>query len=133
MMLKFRFILRIFRILAESVIVALLMYSLWILGVYIGNLGAGKYQQYYFTVPGNLGQILFAVIELSAGIWFFIVLFRQLLPGGIKDLLSGVLSGELTLAAKVKYFPGIFALGVTTGIAGNGAMFFIQEAILYLK
>ncbi|MBI5934476.1 MAG: hypothetical protein HY867_12275 [Chloroflexi bacterium] len=133
MMLKFRFLLRIFRILAEGIILALLMYSLWILGVYIGNLGAGKYQQYYFTVPGNLGQILFAVIELLVGIWFFITLFRQLLPGGIKDLLSGVLSGELTLAAKVKYFPGIFALGVIAGVIGNAIVIFIKQAISYLR
>ena len=128
-MLKFRFILRIFRILAEFVIVSLLMYSFWILGVHIGNLGAEKYQQYYFTVQGNLGQILFALIELLAGIWFFIALLRQLLPGGIKELGSG----EPILAAKVKYFPGIFALGVIAGLIGNAVAIFIQEASLYLK
>ena len=91
-------ILKAFRILAEGIILGLLIWSLWVLGSFIGNLGAAKYKQNYFTVPGSLGQILFAVIELSAGIWFFIALLRQLLPGGIKELLSG----ELTLAAKMK-------------------------------
>ncbi|MFZ5878663.1 MAG: hypothetical protein ACOY0R_04785 [Chloroflexota bacterium] len=128
-MLKFRFLLRIFRIIAELVILALLMLSLWILGSKIGLLGAEKYQHYYFAVPGNLGQILFAVIEFSAGIWSFIVLFRQLLPGGTKELLSG----EPTFAAKVKYFPGIFALGVIAGLIGNAIVIFIQQAASYLK
>lgn len=133
MKLAFKLLFKVFRILAEGIVLALLMISLWMLGNLIGNLGAEKYQQYYFNVPGNLGQILFAVIELSAGIWFFIALFRQLLPGGIKELLSGVLSGELTLAAKAKYFPGIFALGVMAGLVVNAVTFFILEAISYLK
>jgi hypothetical protein len=125
----FKLLLKVLRILVEAIILALLMYSIWILGGYIGNLGAGKYQQYYFNVPGNLGQILFAVIELSAGIWFFIALFRQLLPGGMKELGSG----EPTLAAKVKYLPGIFALGVIAGLIGNAIVIFIQQAASYLK
>jgi hypothetical protein len=99
------------------------------LGSLIGFLGAEKYQQYYFTVPGNLGQILFAVIELSAGIWFFIALRRQLLPGGTKELSSG----EPTFAAKVKYFPGLFALGVIAGLVANAIVIFIQQAASYLK
>jgi hypothetical protein len=129
MMLKSRFLLRNYRILAEFFISGLLMLSLLTLSSFIGDAGADKAHQYFFNVPGNLGQILFAVIELSAGIWFFIALRRQILPGGIKELGSG----EPTLAAKVKYFPGIFALGVMAGLIGNAVMIFIREAISYLK
>jgi len=124
-----KYILKASRILAESIILALLMVSLWMLSIYIGGLGAAKYERIHVTALGSVWQILFAVIELSAGIWFFIALRRQLLPGGMKELTSG----EPTFATKVKYFPGIFALGVMTGIAGNGALFFFHEAISYLK
>jgi hypothetical protein len=118
-----------FRILTERIILGLLMISLWVLGIYIGGLGAAKYERIYVTALGSLWQILFVVIELSAGIWFFVALRRQLFPGGMKELMSE----EMTFAAKVKYFPGIFALGVMIGIAGNGVVFFILEAISYLK
>jgi hypothetical protein len=124
-----KLILKTFRILAEFFIWALLLMSLWLLGVSIGDLGARRYIQIHITAPGSLWQILFAVIELSAGIWFFIALLRQLLPRGIKELLSG----ELTLAAKVKYFPGIFALGVIAGLIGNAVTIFIQQVASYLK
>ena len=124
-----KYILRIFRILAESTILVLSMVSLWMLSIYIEYLGVARYERIYVTALGSLWQILFAVIELSAGIWFFIALRRQLLPGGMKELTSG----EPTFATKVKYFPGIFALGVTAGLVGNAIVIFIQEAISYLK
>ena len=47
--------------------------------------------------------------------------------------MKNLVSGEPTLAAKVKYFPGIFALGVIAGLIGNAVTIFIQEAALYLK
>jgi hypothetical protein len=121
--------LKVWRLIAEFLSAAFILMSFWILGIHIGNLGAGKYQQYYFPIPGSLGQILFAVIELSLGIWFFIALKLKVLPGGIKELQSG----EPTLAAKVKYIPGIFSLGVIAGLVGNAVTIFIQEASLYLK
>jgi hypothetical protein len=124
-----KLILKALRILAEYFILALILMSLWLLGVSIGSLGARRYIQIYITAPGCLWQILFAVIELSAGIWFFIALLRQLLPGGIKELLLI----EPTFAAKVKYFPGIFALGVIAGLIGNAIVIFIQQAASYLK
>ncbi|MBI5295696.1 MAG: hypothetical protein HY869_09485 [Chloroflexi bacterium] len=125
----FKLLLKALRILAEFFILVLILMSLWLLGVSIGNLGARRYIQIYITAPGSLWQILFAVIELSAGIWFFIAMFRQQLPGGIRELGSG----EPTLAAKAKYFPGIFALGVFAGLIGNAVTILIQEAALYLK
>ena len=118
-----------FRRLAESIILVLSMVSLWMLSIYIEYLCVASFERIYVTALGSLWQILFAVIELSAGVWFFIGLRRQLLPGGMRELTSG----EPTFAAKVKYFPGIFALGVTAGLIGNAIVIFIEQAILYLK
>lgn len=124
-----KYILRIFRILAESTILVLSMMSLWMLSIYFEYLCVASFERIYVTALGSLWQILFAVIELSAGIWFFIALRRQLLPGGMKELTSG----EPIFATKVKYFPGIFALGVTVGLIGNAIVIFIEQAASFLK
>ncbi len=121
--------LKVWRLIAEFLSAAFILMSFWTLGIYIGNLGARRYMQIYIITPGSLWQILFAVIELSLGIWFFIALKLKVLPGGIKELQSG----EPTLAAKVKYIPGIFSLGVIAGLVGNAMTILIREAASYLK
>jgi len=123
-------ILEVLRILVELVSTTIIMMWFWILGNSIGNLGARRYMQVYIIAQGSLWQILFAVIELSLGIWFFIALLRQLIPGGVKELLS---EQPPTFAARVKYIPAIFALGVNAGLIGYAITIFIQQAASYLK
>jgi hypothetical protein len=50
------------------------------------------------------------------------MLGRQILPSGIKELVVG---STMTLANRLRYFPGIFALGVFAGLTGHAVIVFI--------
>jgi hypothetical protein len=74
--------------------------------------------------PKALLQVLCAAIEFLVSITFFIMLGRQILPSGIKELVVGTV-GTMTLANKLQYFPGVFALGVFAGLTGHAVIVFM--------
>jgi hypothetical protein len=111
----------------EIILVTLLACLFWMLGLNIGLYGMIRINNVYVTAQGSLWQILFAVIELSIGIWFFISIKRKTIPGRVNELVIGQL-GQPILAAKVSYFPGVFSLGVCAGLVANAVIVFIQQA-----
>ena len=111
----------------EIILVIMLACLFWMLGLKIGLYGMIKINNDYVTAPGSLWQILFAVIELSIAIRFFISIKRQMFSGGIKELIIGHLEQPI-LAAKVSFFSGVFSLGVCAGLVTNAVIIFIQQA-----
>jgi hypothetical protein len=117
-----------FRNIIEIVIVIMVMALLWNLGLRVGFPGGQGLKLAILPEPTTLLQILYAVIEFLIGIKFFIILSRQILPGGMKELVLG----QMTFANKSRYFPGIFALGVFAGLTGHAGVV-IMALLLYGK
>jgi len=112
------------RMMVEVVIVIMLMILLWELGIQVGFAGGQSLNFAILPEPKALLQVLCAAIEFLVSITFFIMLSRQILPSGIKELVVGTMT-TMTLANKLQYFPGIFALGVFAGLFGHAVVVFM--------
>ena len=101
-----------FWIAVEGVIAMEAMFFLWLFGVNVGLRGAMEIS--YIIVPGpvSLLRTLYGMVEFFTGIAFFIMLGRQAIPGGMKELLLM----EVPLTKKIRYFPAILALGLIAGL-----------------
>ena len=120
------------RKMVEAAIVIMLMFLLWKLGIQVGFAGGQSLNFAILPEPKALLQVLCAAIEFLVSITFFIILGRQILPSGIKELVVG----PMTLANKLQYFPGVFALGVFAGLTLHAVVVFmtlLSYGVNYVK
>ena len=101
------------------------MFFFLMFGFNVGLRGAMEID--YIIVPGpvSLLRTLYGVVELFTGIAFFIMLGRQTIPGGMKELL---LMG-VPLTKKIRYFPAILALGLIAGLTLGAVSIFMQQGM----
>lgn len=76
-----------FWIAVEGVIAMGAMFFFWVFGFNVGIRGAMEIDYIIVPEPTSLLRTLYGVVELFTGIAFFIMLGRQTIPGGMKELL----------------------------------------------